>query len=323
MRRPSDRILPAVALMVAFCAVAPLIDVCAKLAAGAVPVGQIAVARFVVQAALMAPLVGLAGLSWRLGPRDLGLVALRAAAALGATGLFVAAVAVMPIADALAIAFVEPFLLMLMAWAVLGERVGPRRLAAGALGFAGALMVIEPGLALFGPAALFPLGGAALFALYVLLTRQLSARVHPVPMQAATALAAVAIGLPALALGGAWGIGPLDPVWPGARDLALLAGVGAAATVSHLAMTFALRLAPSATLAPLQYLEIPFAVALGLAIWGDFPAPMTWAGIAVISASGLYVIHRERLAERRRAPPARPAPPAAPAPAAAPASPGR
>jgi drug/metabolite transporter (DMT)-like permease len=65
-------------------------------------------------------------------------------------------------------------------------------------------------------------------------------------------------------------------------------------------MTYALKFAPSATLAPLHYLEIVAAVALGYAVFGDFPNALTWAGIGVIVASGLYLIHRERINARTR-----------------------
>ena len=60
-------------------------------------------------------------------------------------------------------------------------------------------------------------------------------------------------------------------------------------------MTIALKYAPASTLAPLQYLEIVTAVALGYAIFGDFPDALTWVGIAIIVASGLYMIQRERI----------------------------
>jgi drug/metabolite transporter (DMT)-like permease len=76
--------------------------------------------------------------------------------------------------------------------------------------------------------------------------------------------------------------------------------VGFWAALSHICMTYALKFAPSATLAPLHYLEIAAAVALGYAVFGDFPNRMTWAGIAVIVASGLYLVHRERLTARNR-----------------------
>ncbi len=297
--RAPDRILPGVALMLAFCVIAPLIDACAKLAAGTgLPTAQITAARFAVQAVLMVPIAHAMGLSLALPPGTLRLTLLRAVLLIGSTYSFVAAVAAMPIADALAIAFVEPFLLLLAGWALFGERVGPRRIIACTVGFAGALLVIRPSFAAFGPVALWPLATAAFFAAYMLVTRALAARVHPVAMQAHTAIAGSLICLPALALGAAAGLDTLAPEVPTLPGWIWLAGVGLAATVSHMAITLALRFAPSATLAPLHYLEILGAVALGWAVFGDFPAPLTWAGIAVISASGLYIIHRERIAAR-------------------------
>lgn len=290
----ADRILPGVALMIAFCVVAPLIDVSAKLASSTIPVGQITTARFLVQALLMAPIVAVMGLSFHIPPALLGLTALRALFLILSTYTFVSAVAAMPVADALAIAFVEPFILLLMGWALFGERVGPRRIAACAVGFAGALLVIRPSLAVFGPVALFPLGTAFSFAAYMLVTRQLSRAMHPVTMQLHTATLGVAMCLPLLVLGAAFDLPSLAVVRPEGTLWLWLSGVGIAATVSHMAITYALKFAPSATLAPLHYLEIVTAVALGYWIFGDFPTPLTWAGIALIAASGLYIIYREK-----------------------------
>lgn len=295
----TDRILPGVALMIAFCVIAPLIDVSAKLAAATVPVGQITTVRFLVQAVLMAPIVALMGLPFGMSPRVLGLTALRAVFLILSTYTFVSAVAVMPVADALAIVFVEPFLLLLLGWAIFGDTVGPRRIGASLVGFLGALLVIRPSLALFGPVAFYPLGTAAFFAAYMLVTRALSRRMHPVPMQFHTAFLGFLICLPVLILAEGSGLAPLDPVWPAGPAWGFLAGVGVAATVSHIAITYALKFAPSATLAPLHYLEIVSAVFFGYLVFGDFPVPMTWAGIAVIVASGLYVIHRERVTAGR------------------------
>ncbi len=289
-----DRILPGVALMIAFCVVAPLIDVSAKLASAEIAVGQITVARFLVQAVLMGPIVAAMGLSFRIPRALLGLTALRALFLILSTYTFVSAVAVMPVADALAIAFVEPFILLLLGWALFGERVGPRRIAACAVGFAGALLVIQPSLAVFGPVALFPLGTAFSFAAYMLVTRQLSRGMHPVTMQLHTATLGVAMCLPLLAIGAAFDLPSLGLSKPEGVFWYWLAGVGVAATVSHMAITYALKFAPSATLAPLHYLEIVAAVALGYWVFGDFPSTLTWAGIGLIAASGLYIIHRER-----------------------------
>ena len=294
-----DRILPGILLMLGFCVVAPLIDVAAKLAAIWVSVGMITLARFAVQGALMGALMAPLRLTLRLPRRLWGLLALRAAMSLIATFAFVAAIAVMPIADAVAIVYVQPFVVLLLGWALLGEAVGPRRLAAAGVGFAGALLVIQPNFAAYGVVALLPLVTAVSFGLYVLVTRHLRG-LHPVPMQFHTAWLAVAMALPLLLAAG----GPSG--WPPARlDTALpwqawacLVGVGLAASVAHLFMTFALRFAPSATLAPLGYLEIPVVAVLGYAVFADLPDPLAWAGIAVITAAGLYVIHRERRAAR-------------------------
>ena len=292
----TDRILPGVALMLAFCVIAPLIDVSAKLASETVSVGQITVARFVVQAVLMAPVVLLLGHSFRLPRRALGLALLRAAFLMASTFTFVSAVAVMPLADALAIAFADTFVLMLLGWAMFGEAVGPRRIIASAVGFLGALLVIRPSFADFGAVALFPLGTAVSFAFYMVVTRFVSREVHPVPMQFHTAFLGCLACLPILVLG--QGIPQLELSRPSGEAVFFLLGVGVAATVSHMCITFALKFAPSATLAPLHYFEIVATTFFGYVIFGDFPTGAAFAGITIIVAAGLYVIHRERVTAR-------------------------
>ncbi len=294
-----DTTLRGIVLMLIFCMIAPLLDVSAKLAAeGGVPVGQITTARFVVQLLLMLPVVLVMGLSLRLTARALAFTVLRAIFLILSTFSFVSGIAVMPVADALAIAFVEPFILLVLGSLIFGDHVGPRRIAACAVGFGGALLVIQPSLAVFGWVALWPLGTAFFFAFYMLVTRAISAWMHPVAMQFHTSWTGLLLCLPVMVLAKGTGIGPLDPVWPEGLNWLWLMGVGFWAAVSHMAMTYALKFAPSATLAPLHYSEIVVAVALGYLIFEDFPNLMTWAGIAVIVASGLYMIHRERLAAR-------------------------
>jgi drug/metabolite transporter (DMT)-like permease len=291
-----DRILPGIALMLAFCLTAPLIDVASKVAAATIPVGQVTTARFVVQAALMLPVALWLGHGLGLARDLVTLVALRALMLVLSTYSFVSAIAVMPVADALAIAFVEPFIILILAAVLHGDRVGPRRIGASVIGFGGALLVIQPSLASFGLVALWPLATAVTFALYMLITRGLSARLDPVPMQFHTATFAVVLCLPIMVLANGTGNSTLDPIWPQGMAWVWLAGVGAASALSHIFVTYALRFAPSATLAPLHYLEIISAVALGFLVFRDFPDLLTWAGIIVITGSGLYIIHRERLA---------------------------
>lgn len=294
----ADRTLQGAGLMIAFCILAPLLDVSSKLAASAIPVGQVTLARFVVQAALMLPVALAMGARWRMSPRLLGLVILRAGLLVGSTYCFIAGLAVMPLADALAIVFVEPFILLIMGKWLFGDAVGPRRIIASIVGFAGALLVIRPAFDAFGLIVLFPLGTAFLFAFYMLVTHAMSTAMEPVAMQLHTALAGMAICLPVILWAEGSGIASLDPVMPQGIFWLWLFGVGFWATVSHMCMSWALRLAPAATLAPLHYFEIVTAVGLGWAVFGDFPTIWTWAGMAVITGSGLYVIWRERLEAR-------------------------
>ena len=293
--RPAT-ILPGLVLMVAFCVTAPLLDAASKLATAAIPVGQIVTARFGFQLLCMLPVILALRLDWRAHRRDLALLLFRACCLILSTYCFVAAVQFMPIADAIAIVFVMPFMLMFLGRFLFGNPVGPRRIAASVAGFVGALFVIQPSLASYGLVALFPLGCALSFSFYEMATQAMSNRVHPVTMQLHTSIAGAAICLPLMWAFNGSGVSGLDPVTPDALNWLWLFGVGFWAAVSHLCMTIALQYAPAATLAPLHYLELPMAVLLGYLIFGDFPNALTWVGIAIIVGSGLYVIHRERLA---------------------------
>ena len=295
----TDRVLVGVALMLGFCLTAPLLDVAAKLASASVPVGQITAARFIVQCALMAPFVWAMGVSLRVPQGQMLTLIARALLLLFATFCFIAAIRVMPLADALAIVFVAPFIVLLVGKFYLGEDVGPRRVGAALVGFVGVLFVIQPSFAAFGAIAIIPLGTAVAFACYILVTRSLSRRMHPVAMQFHTGLIASLFCLPVLVLAKGSGSALFDPVWPEGIAWAWLLGAGFFATVSHMMMTYALSFAPSATLAPLQYFELPVATFFGYLVFNDFPNMLSLLGIGIIIAAGLYMIHRERIAARQ------------------------
>ncbi|MCB1407727.1 MAG: DMT family transporter [Rhodobacteraceae bacterium] len=298
MSRGSDHVPLGILMMVAFCALAPLIDVSAKLASQTVSVGQVTLARMVVQALLMAPVLLLLRRSATVTRGQFGLLTLRAALLLASTFTFVSAVQRMPVADALAIAFVEPFILLAMGAILFGDLVGPRRILASLVGFGGALLVIQPNFAVFGPVALYPLGTALFFALYMLVTRRIARDLAPEPMQFHTAWIGVVLMAPILVLGAGAEIDVLALSNPAAVTWVQLFCVGLAASVSHMAITYALRFAPSATLAPLHYLEIVTAVLFGWLFFGDWPNTLSWGGILVITGSGLYIIARERALAR-------------------------
>lgn len=287
-----------VGLMLAFCVMAPLLDVCAKLATATIPVGQITTARFVLQFALMVPVAVWMGLGWDLDRKALWLMVVRALLLIASTFTFVAAVQVMPIADALAIVFVEPFILLILGYLLFRDSIGPRRIAASVVGFGGALLVIQPSIDVYGWVALYPLACAFAFAFYMLITRAASPLMHPVMMQVHTSWIGSIFCLAAMWAFEGSGSAVLDPVMPQGLAWIWLLGVGFWATVSHMCITYALKYAPSATLAPLHYTELVSAVFYGYLVFGDFPNGITWIGIAIITGSGLYIIWRERAVSR-------------------------
>mgnify|MGYP002776245365 CR=1 FL=1 len=122
---------------------------------------------------------------------------------------------------------------------------------------------------------------------------------HPVVQQLQTSVLGSLLCLPVMVWANGTGIVELDPVMPQGYNWLWLFGVGFWAAASHLCMTIALKFAPASTLAPLHYLEIVTAVAIGYLVFGDFPNALTWAGIIIIVASGLYIIHRERITLRQ------------------------
>ncbi len=279
-------------LMVGGVLVVPSIDALAKLLTGELPAGEIAWSRFLFQTLFMAPW---ALLRLRQGlPPHLWLHAGRGMLLAAATLLFFAALKYLPLADSIAIFFVEPLILTLLSAVILGEPVGWRRLSAVAVGFVGALLVIQPSYQVFGPAALLPVGAALSFALYLVLTRRLAASADAASMQFWAGLFGLGAMSLALVLGAIAEIALLDPRWPSPRAWLMMALLGLIATFSHLLMVKAFRLAPAGVLAPFGYLEIIGATVLGFLIFGEFPDGLTWLGILIIVGAGLYVFQRER-----------------------------
>ncbi|HEX6101587.1 MAG TPA: DMT family transporter [Alphaproteobacteria bacterium] len=282
------------ALMALAMAVLPVMDVLAKLLGQKMPVLEVTLSRFAVQAALAA----LAALAIRkpstLLPPRMGLHALRGLFLAGATLLFFAALKVMPIPDTLGIFFTEPLILTALSTVVLGERVGWRRWAAVVVGFIGALFIIRPSWAVFGLTALLPLAAAFLFAGYLLLTRRLRVEGSLLAAQFITGVAGTLALGSALLLTSLLGPMEMRAVVPEGIEWLQLFSIGAISFVAHGLVVLAFRHAPAAALAPLNYTEIVSATLLSYLVFGQFPVPPVWVGIAIIVGSGLYVAHRER-----------------------------
>ncbi|MFD2854621.1 DMT family transporter [Seohaeicola zhoushanensis] len=288
-----DRPVLGVLLMLGFCVVAPMGDAVAKLIGQSIPLGQLLLFRFAVQVAVLLPLIWLGRRAWRMSGRVLRLTMLRTLLHILGIGAMFTALQYLPLADAVAIAFVMPFIMLLLGKYVLGEEVGSRRLIACAVGFVGTLMVIQPSFASVGWPALLPVAVAFNFAFFMLVTRQIAKQTDPVGLQAVSGGMAVAILAPVVLLGERMGWTPLELVTPDGREWALLLTIGVLGSVAHLLMTWSLRYAPSATLAPMQYLEIPVATLIGWLVFHDLPNRLSALGISVTIAAGLYIVLRE------------------------------
>ena len=297
----SDRPLLGILLMIGFCILAPLGDSIAKLLGDTVPLGVLLIVRFALQALLLVPLVYLTGQSLAMSGRIFRLTVLRTVLHIIGIGAMFMSLRYLPIADAIAIAFVMPFIMLLLGKYVLSEEIGPHRLIACAVGFCGTLLVIQPNFVEVGAPALLPLLVAVVFSLFMLVTRQIAKDVDPISLQAVSGIVATAgLGVVLLIFSNAE-IEPLVLIAPSATEWVLLALLGILGTSAHLLMTWSLRFAPSATLAPMQYLEIPMATLIGWLIFRDLPNALAATGIAITIGAGLYVIHRERVTAMRMA----------------------
>ena len=283
-----------VGLMLGFCVLAPLGDAVAKVLGDSVPLGELLLFRFAVQAVLLIPLVLYSRRLWRMSGRVLGLTVLRTGLHIAGIGAMFTALRYLPLADAVAIAFVMPFIMILLGKLVLKEEVGIRRLLACVVGFVGTLLVIQPNFMAVGWPALWPVAVAVIFALFMLVTRQIAKETDPVGLQAVSGVLAVLFLLPLVLIGNSVGLEPLTLIKPAGWELSLLLGIGVLGTVAHLLMTWSLRFAPAATLAPMQYLEIPVATLVGWIVFRDFPDGLAAIGICITVATGLYIILRER-----------------------------
>lgn len=297
-----DRPLIGIMLMLCFCVIAPLGDAVAKILGQSVPLGQVLLVRFAVQALILFPIVLLTRRSWRMRGRILRLTILRTFLHIIGIGAMFTALRYLPLADAVAIAFVMPFLMLLLGKIVLGEEVGIRRIAACVVGFVGTLLVIQPSFAIVGPPALLPLVVAVVFSLFMLITRQIAKETDPIALQTVSGVIATMMILPLLGFGALADLTELQVVSTNLPTTSLLLLIGVLGTIAHLVMTWSLRYAPSATLAPMQYLEIPFATFIGWLIFSDLPNGLAALGICITIAAGLYVLIRERSMSRQIAP---------------------
>lgn len=292
--------LPGIAMFSVALLLFPGMDAIAKILARDISPYEVALLRFVTQTlflvaihlALRRPL--LVGLPPRMVATLAG-----AGFVLGAsTAFFFWGLVYLPLANALAIFFVQPLVVTLLSAVLLRERIGPHRLAAVAVGFIGTLVVIRPNIAAFGWAALLPALAALTAAMLLILMRVTTAGLDALRVQFVSgAFAGLWIAL-ALAVGTAAGLPIFTYTGVSADKLGYVLGLGLFATVCQGLIVQAVKRTPTGVLAPFQYLEMFSAVVVGFVVFGDLPDALTVVGTAVILAAGFYVFQHERRLSR-------------------------
>jgi drug/metabolite transporter (DMT)-like permease len=207
------------------------------------------------------------------------------------TVLFNAGLLTVPLATATAIMFLAPIMLTALSVPFLGEHVGPRRWSGVAAGFVGALIIIRPGTEGFDHGGIFLLAAALTNSVYQLITRRVAVYDHPQTTFLYTALAGAVLS--SIAVPFVWQPPPLSG-WVLLLAMGVLGGIG------HLFLIFAFDKAPAAAVAPFAYSALIWASIAGYVFFSEIPDFWTIIGASVITASGLYIFHRERRVQRHR-----------------------
>ena len=281
-----------------------IIDVIVKFLSGDYPLYQVVLLRsLVAMPILLLIIVPLEGGYHVLRTRQPKLHLIRCCAVLFANICFYTGLAVMPIADAVAIAFATPLIVTTLSVFLLGERPGPWRWSAVAVGFLGVLIIMRPGPGSFQAAALLPFFGACGYATLHVLTRRAggadsAAALSFYPSMAfliVSALVGITTGDGRFAAGDnaavdfilrAW-------VWPAPGDWWLFVALGLTASIGGYMVSLAYRLCEAGLVAPFEYIAMPMAVLWGILVFQEWPDLQVWLGSALIIGAGLVSVWRE------------------------------
>ena len=278
-------------------------DVVIKFVSGDYPLHEVVLVRSLVGlVALTAIIVPISG--WGvLRTRRLGMHLLRGGCVVFANMCFFLGLAALPLAEGVAIFFVSPLIITVFSVIFLRETVGPWRWAAVAIGLVGVAIILRPGTEAFRPAALLPIAAAFGYATLHILTRHIGRTETTAAMsfwiQVTFVLVSAVFGL---ALGHGGFAGSTDPslsfllrgwVWPTGTDFGLFALTGLASAAGGFFISHAYRTSEAALVAPFEYIALPLSVLWGFTVFGEVPDAIAWAGMALILASGLFMIWRE------------------------------
>ena len=280
--------LVAIALVSSAYLLFTLLDGSAKWLVRGMPVIMVVWLRFVMHAliagAVLFPLRGMALVRTRYPAWH----ALRALMFVAMTGMNFWALQYLQLTVTSSIFFTVPMVIAVFSAAILGERLDAGRWAAILAGFAGVLVIVQPGSASFHPAMLAALVNALLYAVFMLMTRRLAAYDSAETIQYLPAVGAALVLTPFAVAGWEW-----PDTWLEWTVVCLLGVFGA---LGHYLLALAHRYAPASVTAPFLYQQVLYMAIFGFVVFGDVPAPAVWAGAAVVIGSGLYLFYRERSA---------------------------
>lgn len=211
---------------------------------------------------------------------------LRGALGIGMMFGFVYGLRTLPLSTAYAITFVSPLLVTALAVPLLGEKAGTGRWIAIAIGLVGVLVVLRP-----TGAGMLTLGGLAILLATLCwaasaITVRLLAQRDSTQAMVFWFMAILALGAGALSFH-EWRTIQAEHFW-------VIAGIGVTGTLAQIALTEAFRRGEASLIAPLEYTALVWGVLLDVALWGVLPDAVTWLGAAIIVASGLYLLRREK-----------------------------
>lgn len=290
-------------------------DMLIKRLSGDYPLHQIIFIRSTIGLCFTLLLVQMEGGWTILRTRRPGLHVVRGLLVVVSNMTYFVALAALPLADATALFFAAPLFITLLSIPILGEKVGPLRIGAVAVGFLGVVIMQRPWhsgetLELSRIVLLLPVFSALTYAMMQLMTRKLGAttRASALAVYIQVMFIAVSIGFFLVAGDGRFADGSdsasvrfLLRAWvrPAGTDWLPLIGLGLNSALVGYCLAQAYRLSDAATVAPFEYIGLPLAVFWGWTLWGELPDLAVWIGMALIVAAGLFVFLREQQKARR------------------------
>ena len=281
---PRSAVMAGIGLMLTGIFFFALNDALGKFLISTYSVGQLLLVRSAAALIMLSPFVARGGLAaYRNAPRP-GLQWLRAVFATLELALFYWALAHMPLAEVMTYYLASPIYVTAMSPLLLGEHVGWRRWSAVLAGFVGVLVALDPSGQSVSWPALIAIAGSLCFALLLICTRLVRGTPDTV-LVTAQMVAALVFGLV---------LAPFTWVPLTLKAIALLVVLGVVATVAHLCINRALKLAPASVVVPYNYTTIVWAIVFGYVFFGNVPRVAVLVGAAIIIGAGIYIFFREQ-----------------------------